>query len=84
MNLMLAVVYDAFTAIEVGKFKKLFLHKVGGPTLGIISTEPKIKSAPFFREKPANMLSNSSSHGTAPKRSPSNILGNTENHADLS
>ena len=28
MNLMLAVVYDAFTAIEVGKFKKLFLHKV--------------------------------------------------------
>jgi hypothetical protein len=28
MNLMLAVVYDSFTAIEVGKFKKLFLHKV--------------------------------------------------------
>ena len=27
MNLMLAVVYDAFTNIEQGKFKKLFLHK---------------------------------------------------------
>jgi len=27
MNLMLAVVYDSFTRIEVGKFKKLFLHK---------------------------------------------------------
>eukprot|EP00088_Acartia_fossae_P037775 TRINITY_DN3900_c0_g1_i4.p1 TRINITY_DN3900_c0_g1~~TRINITY_DN3900_c0_g1_i4.p1 ORF type:complete len:917 (-),score=53.70 TRINITY_DN3900_c0_g1_i4:656-3406(-) len=27
MNLMLAVVYDAFTKIEVAKFKKLFLHK---------------------------------------------------------
>jgi len=27
MNLMLAVVYDAFTKIEVGKFKKLYLHK---------------------------------------------------------
>lgn len=27
MNLLLAVVYDAFTAEEVKKFKKLFLHK---------------------------------------------------------
>ena len=27
MNLMLAVVYDAFTRIEKDKFRKLFLHK---------------------------------------------------------
>merc|ERR1719412_724840 len=27
MNLMLAVVYDAFTRVEVNKFKKLFLHR---------------------------------------------------------
>jgi two pore calcium channel protein 1 len=27
MNLMLAVVYDAFTKIEKDKFRKLFLHK---------------------------------------------------------
>ena len=27
MNLMLAVVYDAFTRIEKEKFRRLFLHK---------------------------------------------------------
>ena len=27
MNLMLAVVYDAFTRIEKDKFRRLFLHK---------------------------------------------------------
>lgn len=27
MNLMLAVVYDAFTKIEKDKFRRLFLHK---------------------------------------------------------
>ena len=27
MNLMLAVVYDAFTHIEKEKYKRLFLHK---------------------------------------------------------